>query len=145
MKTKITSLTKDEIISMYKKAKYKEEQVSILAQLTASDTDTILEILKDAGVYSGAYRHCPKCGKLYPALTHYNKGRCCDECRARSQRIANLKYRLKKNATKMQEIQRMNVIYREELNKLEAENEILWKADSLTDDTVLSDKYAGRG
>lgn len=109
---------------MYKEAKYKEEQVSILAQLTASDTDTILEILKDAGVYSGAYRNCPKCGKVFPALTHYNKGRCCDECRARSQKISNLRYRLKKYATKMQEMQRMSVKCREELDKLEAEDEI---------------------
>lgn len=124
MKAKITSFTNDEIIAMYRKAKYKEEQVTILAQLTASDTDTILEILKDAGVYSGAYRSCPKCGKKFPALTHYNKGRCCEECRERSKKIASLRYRLKMNATKMQEIQRLNVKYREELDRLEAENEI---------------------
>ena len=124
MKTKITSLSKEEIIFMYKGAKHKEEQISILAQLTASDTDTILEILKDAGVYSGAYRNCPKCGKVFPALTHYNKGRCCEECRERSAKIANLKHRLKKNATRMQEIQRLNVRYREELNRLEVEDEI---------------------
>lgn len=124
MKKRITNLSKDEIITLYKKAKYKEDQVTILAQLTASDTDTILEILKDAGVYSGAYRSCPKCGKSFPALTHYNKGKCCDECRQRSARIANLKHRLKVNAAKMQEIQRSNVKYREELDRLEAENEI---------------------
>ena len=124
MKAKITSFTNDEIIAMYRKAKYKEEQVTILAQLTASDTDTILEILKDAGVYSGVYRSCPKCGKKFPALTHYNKGRCCEECRERSAKISNLKYRLKKNATRMQDIQRLNVKYREELDRLEAEDEI---------------------
>ena len=121
---KITNLTKDEIIAMYKKARYKEEQVTILAQLTASDTDTILEILKDAGVYSGAYRNCPKCGKVFPALTHYNKGKCCEECRQRSARIAYLKHRLKVNAAKMQEIQRSNVKYRKELDRLEVEDEI---------------------
>ena len=124
MKAKITSLTKEEIIALYKKAKYKEEQITILAQLTASDTDTILEILKDVGVYSGAYRNCPKCGKSFPALTHYNKGRCCEECRERSAKISNLRYRLKKNATRMQEIQRLNVRYREELDRLEAEDEM---------------------
>ena len=119
-----TNLTKDEVISMYMKAKHKEEQITILAQLTASDTDTILEILKDAGVYSGAYRNCPKCGQRFPALTHYNKGRCCEECRERSRKIASLKHRLKLNATKMQEIQRLNVKYRQELDKLEVENEM---------------------
>ena len=118
-----TNLSKDEIIKLYKESKHKETQVRILAELTASDTETILEILKDAGVYNGAYMCCPKCGRKYPALSSYSKTRQCIDCRERSAKISNLKHRLKKNAAKMQEIQRWNVKYRAELDRLELELE----------------------
>ena len=44
-------LTGPEIVTLYKMAKDKDEQIFILAELTASDADTIIEVLKDFGEY----------------------------------------------------------------------------------------------
>ena len=122
--SKITNLSKQEIITMYKTAKNKEEQIPILADLTASDVDTILEILKDAKVFNGAYSTCSRCGKQYPTISHHNPKKRCAECRKLASRISKIKFQIKKNNSKIQEIQRSSAKYREELDKLEAEWEV---------------------
>ena len=121
MSKRVTNLTKDEIISLYLRAKHKEEEVVILSQLTASDTDTILEILKDAGVYSGAYGTCARCGYRFPSLTTRKKY--CWKCAETQKRISRLKQMIKQNNAKILEAQRWNAQYRMELDKLEIEFE----------------------
>lgn len=119
------NLTKDEIVEMYKRAKNKETQIEILAELTASDTETIVEVLKDAGVFNGTYITCSRCRARFPAISHNRKdGRRCKKCVMMGQRISKLKFMLKSNNAKMMEIQRKNAEYRMELDKLEAEWEI---------------------
>ena len=56
---------KQQIITSYKQARNKAEQVTILAQLTETDNETIVMILEDAGVYEGAYKKCQQCGRDY--------------------------------------------------------------------------------
>ena len=51
---------------LYRKAKDKDEEVFILAELTASDVETIIEVLKDAGVYeTKGIQQCIKCKEMY--------------------------------------------------------------------------------
>jgi ssDNA-binding Zn-finger/Zn-ribbon topoisomerase 1 len=122
--SEITNLTKEEVVFMYRKAKFKTEQIHILAELTASDTDTILEILKDAGAFRGAYRTCPRCGKQYPVLQkRVKKDALCSECSKLRRRISMTKGNIKRNLARINELQRANVKHREELDRLEAEYE----------------------
>ena len=118
-----TNLSKEEIIVMYKNAKDREAEIIILAQLTASDTDTILEVLKDAGEFNGAYATCPRCGRSFPALSEYSRKRMCPDCREMGKQIAILKGQIKKNMQRIQELQRSNVEYRRKLDLLEIKYE----------------------
>lgn len=49
-------MTKHEICDLYRHAKNKPREVGILAELTASDTETIEEVLRDADLYREADR-----------------------------------------------------------------------------------------
>lgn len=55
-----------DICYLYKTAKDKDEQVFILADLTCSDPETIIEVLKDAELYEEKQiQQCIRCGKYY--------------------------------------------------------------------------------
>lgn len=73
-----SSLEIDDIISLYITAKDKDEEVFILAELTASDADTIIEVLKDLNVYEEKHiQPCFNCGELY---IEKNRKRICPTC-----------------------------------------------------------------
>ena len=58
----------DDICYLYKTAKDKDEQVFILADLTCSDPETIIEVLKDAELYEEKQiQQCIRCGKCISA------------------------------------------------------------------------------
>ena len=62
----MTNLTIDEIISLYVNAKDKDKQITILAELTASDIETIVEVLKDNGIYQqNNIVTCKGCGRMF--------------------------------------------------------------------------------
>ena len=44
-------LTNEEICFLYRTSKDKDEEIFILGELTASDPETIIEVLKDANEY----------------------------------------------------------------------------------------------
>lgn len=72
-------MTNDEICYLYKSAKNKDEEVFILAELTASDAETIIEVLKDAGIYEdNQIQSCIKCKEMYIEKC---RGWICPECR----------------------------------------------------------------
>lgn len=74
----------EEIERLYRQAPNKAEEIQILAELTASDTETIIEVLKDLGVFkpedvAANIRTCSKCGRAY--ITANRKGRAvCPQC-----------------------------------------------------------------
>lgn len=57
-----------EIVRMYKQAKNKPRQIEILADLTATSVNEIIEILRKEGVFDEKllvyYKPCAICGKL---------------------------------------------------------------------------------
>lgn len=56
----------NDICYLYKMAKDKDEEVFILSQLTCSDVETIIEVLKDAELYEEKQiQKCIKCGTYY--------------------------------------------------------------------------------
>lgn len=56
----------NDICYLYKSAKNKDEQVFILADLSCSDPETIIEILKDEGLYEeNQIQQCLRCGIYY--------------------------------------------------------------------------------
>lgn len=60
------ALTQDDIISLYITSKDKDEEVFILATLTSSDAETIIEVLKDLQIYEqGNIKECSMCGRLF--------------------------------------------------------------------------------
>ena len=86
----------NDICFFFQNAKDKREQIYILAQLTNSDTDTIIEVLKDHKLCV-KYAKCRKCSKLFPKyLDPY-----CEQCRvmverAKRHEVEKQKYVLKR-------------------------------------------------
>lgn len=73
--------TAEEVVRYYRIARNKEEQIEILAQLTASDINTVIEVLRDAGVFDEKllkkFRKCVKCGCYIPG---YHRSKYCKTC-----------------------------------------------------------------
>ena len=101
--------TNDEIISLYKGAANKVEQISILADLNTCDKATIIEILMDAGVYEGKYKTCIKCGCEF--IGEYRRGHrnICPDCRHQASERQRIETMIKKNHKKIQELAQKNV------------------------------------
>lgn len=57
-----------EICVMFKEARNKRYQINILADLTASDVETITEVLRDAGLYVRTAQ-CKRCGVWFEQYT----------------------------------------------------------------------------
>lgn len=56
----------DDIISLYVTAEDKDEEIFILAELTISDPETIIELLKDLCLYQeNNIKKCSECGRLF--------------------------------------------------------------------------------
>lgn len=99
--------TIDEIVTIYKNAKHKTEQIKILADLTGTDKETIIEILSDAGAYEPVYTNCTICGAKYPVLerkgTYHGICPWCTEERYVAPQLYRRQYRLNQ-LTKQREI-----------------------------------------
>lgn len=109
---------KQQIIISYKKARNKAEQVTILAQLTETDSETIVKILENAGVYEGAYKKCQKCGHDYAIGYKQGRTKYCEKCRLRIKAIYHKEWEIKRNMTKIQEIARKNEMLRREVEEM---------------------------
>ena len=65
-----------DIIMLYRTAKDKDAQIDVLAQLTSTDIDTIVEILKDANEYiQKGITTCSSCGRMF-LKRQIVKGKC---------------------------------------------------------------------
>lgn len=96
---------RDEIVRSYRQADNKMAQVVILAELTASDTDTIIQILKEEGALNlkdMKKRICCKCGCEYPAPNRKGSP-VCPDCRDLNIKILDLERRIKRNNAKIAE------------------------------------------
>lgn len=105
-----------DIVVSYKQSANKQEQIEILADLTASDAETIIEVLKDAGVFNPndlSFRTCKRCGEKF-FTTQVSGVVVCETCKR------------KKARKKMQDktIKRL----RKQIERYEAENEKDMKA-----------------
>lgn len=75
-------LNEYDICYLYRSAKDKDAEVFILAQLTCSDADTIIEILKDAEIYEDNHiQRCIKCKELYIEL---GRKHICSSCKKKA-------------------------------------------------------------
>ena len=96
--------TNEELIDIYKHAKDKEEEIKVLVDLSDSDEATIIELLRDAGVYEGAYKVCIKCGRKFPGIYKRGHSNQCPECiKFKADYNRNIRV-LKKNMAKMAEL-----------------------------------------
>lgn len=126
----MTNLDKSEVVRSFKQAANKTEQVFILAELTLSDTDTIIEILDEAGVlnYKDLNRRiCCKCGREYITTT-FKGVPVCDNCQSITKERSKLEYQIKRNnaliADKLREIgkiEKRNKNLRDKISKLKFE------------------------
>ena len=101
----MTNYDSAEIVRSYKQAADKTEQVIILAELTCSDIDTNIEILKDAGAINQGdirKRICCKCGKEYITTT-FRGVPVCGDCQEVTRERSKAEYRLKKIVAQMQD------------------------------------------
>lgn len=120
-------MTNHEIAYSYRHAVNKVEQIMILAELTLSDAETIIQILKEEKAIDERdlkTRICARCGREFHAA--YRKGiPVCNKCKDASYEIAQLEHRLKRNtatiANKLREIgdiAERNKKIRREIDKL---------------------------
>lgn len=121
METKYYS--KDEVIYLYRRAKDKRHQISILAQLTCSDTETIMEILDDAGEFDGKYKVCTQCGKRYPSISVRGHQYYCPACKETRNLICRKRYQLKQITAKIQQLGLESARIRAEIDRLEKTND----------------------
>jgi hypothetical protein len=114
----LSNWDKQQIITSYKQAKNKAEQVTILAQLTETDNETIVMILEDAGIYEGAYKKCQQCGRDYAIKYKQGRTKYCEECRQKNEAIYKREWQMKRNMAKIQEIARKNEMLRREVEEM---------------------------
>lgn len=111
--------TKEEIVRNFTFAKNKEKQVEILADLTQTDIDTILQILEEAGAFEPKKRVCAWCYRTYNTI-HVQGKAVCPECRKTTQKIIELKRELKYITARIQQLGMDSAKIRSEINRLEA-------------------------
>ena len=117
-------MDREEIVVMFRLSKNKREQISILADLTDSDEETIIEILRDSGEYV-ALSKCPKCHKIFPRLL----SRYCESCegllrkqRTEEQRYKSwLRWQIKRNEVKKKSLIRQIGELEQESKRLKEE------------------------
>lgn len=86
----------NEICYLYKTAKDKDNEIFILGELTLSDPETIIEILKDEGVYEEKQiQKCIKCKNMY---IEYGRSHICQYCKKKHKLAIKRKERRKENA-----------------------------------------------
>ena len=112
--------TNGEIIGIYKGAKDKVQEISILAELNNCDEATIIEILLDAGGYEGQYKTCIMCGREFVGVYKRGHSNMCPDCRHQINERQRIQTMIKKNQFKIQELAQKNV---ELIELLEAQKE----------------------
>lgn len=111
-----------EIVISYKQAKDKALQIEILAELNQCDEETIITIIRDAGIEAGYVRSCKKCGRDW--YSKDRKGRLlCPSCReaafAEKKREYNKRYlKIKRNLVKIHELMEENKTLKKEMDAL---------------------------
>lgn len=114
----MTGYSREEVVRSYLQSENKTEQIFILAELTLSDTDTIIEVLNDAGVLNRGdlnKRICCRCGKEFITST-YRGTPVCDRCQGITKEISKLEYQLKRVTAQMKD-------YTRNIGKLKARSE----------------------
>jgi hypothetical protein len=81
-KLKYGALELDDIIGLYLTAEDKDKEVFILAELTVSDAETIIEVLKDLKIYEQRrIQKCANCGKMFINFGSNRLPAICNICR----------------------------------------------------------------
>lgn len=112
-------MDKEDIVITYKQAKNKAEQIDILADLTMSDEETIITILRDAGVNAGIKRVCGLCGREYFTKNKRGKALClpCHEAllmeKVREQ--TRIRQQISRNISRINDILKENESLKREL------------------------------
>lgn len=109
--------TRPEIARQYRLARDKYKQIVILAQLTASDVETIMQILEEEGCLKDK-KVCGICGKEYPTCN--GKG-VCPDCKRKERRIYYLNDKVKQNTAKIQQLGIESARMRAEVDRLRKE------------------------
>lgn len=105
-----------DVVVYYKQAPNKIEEVEKLAELTGTDIDTIIEILKDAGVFKGKVHICGRCGHEFPSIYKKIKNPLCPDCRGICKEIANKEWKLKRNIARIASLAVESQRLREEID-----------------------------
>ena len=112
----------DEIVIAYRTAKDKAEQIHILAELTQSDDETIIAVLRESGEPAGAERTCKRCGRQYFSVNKRGRAMCpsCREeaFREKKREYTRLRTQIARNMAKIHDLNRENETLKRELKEL---------------------------
>lgn len=122
-------MTDGEIVRSYKLSRDKGEQITILAELNACDTETIMAILLRYGAIDKSDMYTVKC--MYCGAEVMLPSRrwkhICPECRRRNEAIKEIRYKLRLNAINLQNTMRRVAEINNDTKKLQKELEELEK------------------
>lgn len=114
-------MTNAEICDSFRRADNKRQQIGILAELTATDKETVAEVLADAGLYVKECR-CAKCGKPFRRIYSTTCRECADKKARREMRKVGrrtwIRYQIAENEVRRQSLLRQAAL-------IQAENERL--------------------
>lgn len=110
--------TTHDVVVYYKRAADKLGEVEKLAELTGTDIDTIIEILKDAGVFKGRVHICGRCGHEFPSIYKKIKNPLCPDCRDICKEIAEKEWKLKRNIARIASLAIESQRLREEIDEM---------------------------
>lgn len=120
--------TTHDVVVYYKNARNKIDEIEKLAELIASDEETIIQILVDAGAFKGTFRKCNHCDNMFPAIKKTTV--LCPECRAIREKITRKKWKIKKNLVAIESYSRANAKLRQEIDEMEREYGFLGKSNN---------------
>lgn len=116
------SMDSTEIVISYKQSKDKALQIEILAELNQCDEETIITILRDAGIDAGYVRSCKKCGREWFSKDRRGKAMC-PSCREaafadKKREYTKLYLRIRRNLEKIHELTEENKDLKKQIDAL---------------------------
>lgn len=135
----------EELVRSYIQAENKGAQIHVLAELTLSDEETIIEVLKDHGVFheediEDSLRECHRCGKKYVARTMRGRATCPECVRYHRKEIVKAANERKKQKRRVEDMTNNDQEKRRPKNLLDLNQKLFDRIEALEDDSLTDEQ-----
>ena len=108
---------REEICEAFERSKDRRAAITQIAQATRSDEETVVEVLRQEGLFV-SHERCARCGKVFEAFLSPYCPRCDIEKRKEEQRRGWIEYQIMKNEQKRASLLRQMIVLEVENKKL---------------------------